>query len=223
MRIALCLIATGKYHFFLAPCIESRRHFCVDQAVQFHVFSEKEFSGPHVTWWNSPHLPWPGPTLYRYHTMLRAAAELKKLDYVFYLDVDTVFVARVGTEICGLLTATLHPGFFGQPRASYTYETCPDSRACVQAHEGTNYYCGAFQGGRADIWILAMEQIASGIDDDSSRRIIAVWHDESHWNRYLIDHPPRVVLPPTYCCPESWRMEGRKILALDKDHAAFRT
>ena len=64
--------------------------------------------------------------------------------------------------------------------------------------------------------------MAAQIDDDASRGITAIWHDESHWNRYLIDHPPEVALPPTYCCPESWSMAGRKILALDKDHAAMR-
>jgi histo-blood group ABO system transferase len=223
MNIALCLIATGKYYSFLAPCIASvRRHFCLGDAVQIHAFSEEEFQGPGITWWKAPHRPWPGPTLYRYHTMLTARAELLKADYVFYLDVDSVFAAAVGSEICGELTATLHPGFSGKPRSSYTYENRPESQAGVLPHEGTHYYCGAFQGGRAANWIAAMEEMASRIDEDAQRGITALWHDESHWNRYLIDHPPEVILPPTYCCPESCLMQGRKLLALDKNHEAIR-
>ncbi len=223
MRIALCLIATGEYWRFVPPCIESaRKNFCFGESVQVHVFSDKEVTGPCVRCWNSAHRAWPSPTLYRYHTILEAKTELVRLDYVFYLDVDTRFVAPVRAEICGGLTATLHPGYFGKPRTSYSYENRLDSRACVRADEGTRYYCGAFQGGGAQNWVSAMEEMASRIDDDASRGVTAIWHDESHWNRYLIDHPPDVALPPTYCCPETWPMEGRKILALDKNHGALR-
>jgi histo-blood group ABO system transferase len=224
LKIALCLIGTGKYHSFLAPCIESvRKHFCAGHSVQIHVCSDREVAGPGVTWWKSPHAPWPAPTIFRYRTMLKAKAELLKADYVFYLDADSLLVGPVGAEICGELTATLHPGFFDKPRSSYTYEDRPDSRACVGQHEGRHYYFGAFEGGRSPRWVAAMEEMALRIDDDASRGITAVWHDESHWNRYLIDHPPEVVLPPTYCCPETWQMKGRKILALDKNHADVRS
>jgi hypothetical protein len=38
-----------------------------------------------------------------------------------------------------------------------------------------------------------------------------------------VDHPPSVVLDPSYLYPESWTLPfPRRILALDKDHAAIR-
>jgi histo-blood group ABO system transferase len=67
-----------------------------------------------------------------------------------------------------------------------------------------------------------MTAMREAIDDDLRRGVVAAWHDESHWNRYLVDHPADVVLPPEYCCPESWPLPGRKLLALEKDHAALR-
>lgn len=52
---------------------------------------------------------------------------------------------------------------------------------------------------------------------------MAVWHDESHWNRYCIDHKPTTILSPSYCYPESWNLPYKKrLLALDKDHIAYR-
>ena len=80
--------------------------------------------------------------------MLKAKAELLKADYVFYLDVDLLFVGAVGAEVFGDLAAAFHPEFYGKPRWSYTYENRPDSRPCVRGDEGTHYYYGAFQGGR---------------------------------------------------------------------------
>lgn len=42
-------------------------------------------------------------------------------------------------------------------------------------------------------------------------------------NRYFLTHPPPVILSPAYCYPQSWRLPfPRKIIALDKNHAAMR-
>jgi FkbM family methyltransferase len=68
-----------------------------------------------------------------------------------------------------------------------------------------------------------MQEMAAEIDADLKRGVIAQWHDESHWNAYLAKEPPQVSLPPPYCwgepegCPP-----GTRILALAKDHAAYR-
>lgn len=39
--------------------------------------------------------------------------------------------------------------------------------------------------------------------DDMRRGLIAVWHDESYFNRYRLDHMETIkALPPTYGMPE---------------------
>jgi len=61
------------------------------------------------------------------------------------------------------------------------------------------------------------------VDEDMDKNLIAVWHDESHYNRYLIDTPPTHILSPSYCYPESWRLPfEKKLLALDKNHREMR-
>ena len=64
----------------------------------------------------------------------------------------------------------------------------------------------------------------TNIYTDLGKNIIAVWHDESHLNRYFVDHKPTVILSPSYCYPESWKLPYKKrLLALDKNHAAIRS
>lgn len=224
MRVGLCLIATGRYGHFLAGILDSAREFFLRHYERrFFVFADQlPPTSPDVDWIRARHTPWPGPTLYRYRMIHAEMPRLAACDYIYYTDVDMRFVAQVDDRILGELVATMHPGFAGRCRATFTYEMRPESRACVHPSEGTCYYAGGFQGGSYRGYLSAVSKMAQAIEDDAQRGITAVWHDESHWNRYLIDHPPSVVLPPTYCCPESWPMAGRCLLALDKDHAQLR-
>jgi histo-blood group ABO system transferase len=221
-KIALCVIATGKYGGFVKPLWESaQRYFLPDNEVRLFLFADAQ-QDIDCDFHPIAHRPWPGSTLYRYHAMLDAAQQFHDYDFVFYCDADMRFVAPVGGEMLGDLVAVTHPGYAGVPRRRLPYEGRPESRARVPPGAGTCYYAGAFQGGRTPSYLAAMSELRGAIDDDLRRGITAVWHDESHWNRYLVDHPADVVLPPSYCCPESWRMSGRRILALDKDHAELR-
>jgi len=222
MRIGLCIIATGKYHRFLEPLWESaRRFFLPGHDVRLFLFSDRPAPVPceHL---DTPHRPWPLPTLYRYHTLLQAEERLRNLDYIFYCDADMRFVATVGDEVLGRLVAVVHPGFARKPAHEFTYERRRQSRAYIPPGAGQHYYAGGFQGGRPDDYLAAARAMRQAIDDDLRHGLVAVWHDESHWNRYCLDRAPAVVLPPTYCCPESWPMPGRKLLALDKNHAEIR-
>ncbi len=223
MRIALCVIATGKYGRFVRPLWESaQRFFLPGHEVRLFLFSDAPapVACEHVA---VRHRPWPGPTLFRYHTLLEAANRLATFDYLYHCDADMEFVAPVGDEVLGPLVAVLHPGFAGKPPCEFTYERRPESQAYVPPGAGRHYYAGGFQGGRSGEYLAAARSIRQAIDDDLRQNLVALWHDESHWNRYGLDHPPAVVLPPTYCCPQSWPMPGRKLLALDKDHAEIRS
>jgi len=49
-----------------------------------------------------------------------------------------------------------------------------------------------------------------------SNDIIAVWHDESHLNKYMIDKTP-VIMTPAYGYPQDWSLPfEEKIRILDK-------
>ena len=46
------------------------------------------------------------------------------------------------------------------------------------------------------------EVIADRVTKDLEKGVIALWHDESHMNRYMIDNPPTLSLTPSYCFAE---------------------
>ncbi len=227
MKAALLTVATGRYGAFLGPLYRSvREHLLRGHSLVAVLFSDgppPDETGLPLVRVPIPHEPWPAPTLRRYHHFLRARSLLESFDLVLYTDADMRFCGPVGPEIAGRLVAVLHPGFWNAPRASFTYETRPESRAFVPAGRGRRYYAGGVQGGRPASFLAAAEAMAKAVDHDAARGITAIWHDESHWNRHLIDNPPDVELSPAYCYPElSGLPFERRILALDKDHATLR-
>ena len=222
-KVGLLIVATGKYDQFVEPLIQSaRKHFCADQEVTYFVFANGNIpQADDIVHVYQNKLGWP------YDTMMRNAIynQHKELftaqDYLFALDADMLFVDTVGSEILGERVATLHPGYVG---TLGTYETDPLSLACVGDDEGEGYFAGGFFGGSREEFLKIISITTLRILDDLSRDIIAIWHDESHWNRYCIDHPPTVVLSPSYCSPDALEVEyPKKLIALDKDHDEVRS
>jgi hypothetical protein len=62
------------------------------------------------------------------------------------------------------------------------------------------------------------ESILENIQDDLARGVIAVWHDESHLNRYFYDNPPALVLDHPFAVAENMTQikEESKVFFLDK-------
>jgi histo-blood group ABO system transferase len=145
---------------------------------------------------------------------------LSQMDYLFATDADMLFVDTVGDEILSDRVATQHPGFVGKRG---TYETNRISTAYVGPQEGQYYFAGGFNGGSSKEFLKMVHTITENIKKDLEKGFIAVWHDESHINRYFINNPPTLILSPSYCYPESWNLNyHRRLLALDKNHSAMR-
>ena len=161
---------------------------------------------------------WPLPTLLRYNLFLQQEEYLKdNFDYIFYMDVDLRIVDWIGEEILpqnGGLMACQHPMYALRQNYYPPYEPNPESTAYIKLpgrileENGKKrfeplYFAGGFQGGKTEDFIKAMKVMKPRIEDDFNRNYIARWNDESHWNRYLFENPPVVVLSPAYIYPDS--------------------
>lgn len=221
-KVGLLVMATGKYTGFAARMIASaEEHFCRNHEVTYFVFTDGEIdtSAKNVVVIPQARLGWPFDTMMRYHVYYKARELLISQDYLYACDADMLFVDTVGDEIFSERVATLHPGFVG---CRGSYETDTRSLACVCGDEGQCYFAGGFYGGTAQEVLNIARTNMARIDEDLKNGIIAVWHDESHWNRYCIDNPPTLILSPSYCYPESWHLPYHKrLLALDKNHAEY--
>lgn len=211
--ISICL--NQPYWQFIGPMFESARKFFLNgHQVDYFVWGDMpELPGATVIP-TEPH-PWPMPTLQRYTLFLGQEGKLKDYDFIFYCDADMLFVSKVGDEILGDgLTAAQHPMYALRQEYIPPYEPNKDSLAFIprsgrvvsvngKKKFESLYFAGGFQGGRADKFIEAMKVMKSNIDKDFMNNYVAIWNDESHWNKYLFDNPPSVILNPSYIYPDS--------------------
>lgn len=221
-KIGLCIVATGKYDQFAQSLIDSgRRYFCKNHKITFFVFSDGNITeADDVVRVKQERLGWPYDTLKRSHIYEKHQDLFKDMDYLYAVDADMLFVSPVSDEILGDLVGTQHPAFLGKRG---TYEQNKASKAYVGKSEGKVYFAGGFFGGKKKEFQKLIHKLNEQINSDLKQGIIAKWHDESHLNRYFIDHPPVIVLSPAYCYPESWQLPfSKKLIALDKNHEEMR-
>ena len=223
--IGLCVMATGKYVYFVDELVRSAEQFFLPGHKRtFFVFTDRIADlpkNPDIVPVFQKRLGWP------YDSMMRTAVYLKhkdlfaQVDYLFACDADMVFVDYVGDEILSDLVGTLHPGFTWRRG---TYDQNKLSKAYISPNEGTHYFAGGFYGGTRDNVIALLQTLTENVQEDLKNNIIARWHDESHINRYFIDHEPTLILNPSYCYPEGWSMSTPpRLMALYKSRAYWRS
>lgn len=221
-KVALCITATGKYDVFARQLVKSARNFFLKNCqVTYFIFTDGEIEpAEDVKVVYQKRLGWPYDTLMRFEIYFKSKDLFDGYDYLFALDADMLFVSEVGDEILGDLVGTIHPGYYNKRG---TYEMRRESTACVREREQKHYFAGGFYGGNKDNFLKLLSITSENIRKDLDNRIIAIWHDESHLNRYFVDFPPTIKLDPSYCYPESWNIPFcRKLLALDKNHEEMR-
>ena len=221
-KIGLCIMATGRYDRFVGPLINSaRNHFCTQHDVTYFVFTDGNIpKAKDIIRISQGRLGWPLDTLKRFEVYASAKDRLMKMNYLYALDADMLFTGAVGNEILATLVGTQHPGFVNHRGA---YEKNRKSLAYVGSKEGSIYYAGGFWGGTTSEFLLLCDKLTCAINQDLTHGIIAVWHDESHLNRYFINRPPTKILDPSYCYPENKKLPfQRRLIALDKNHKALR-
>lgn len=236
MKIGLLIIATNRYTEFLPQLISSAdKFFLPNHDVTYFIFTNKDInidSKRSVLRIHTEHKDWPWMTLGRYKIFAENKHELSKMDYLYYCDADMKFVNEVGDLILGDMVGTLHPGFYNDVTLSnIALEKNKLSLAYLPPNTIENYYAGGFNGGSSHEFLRMSLEISKNIDLDLlENNIIAVWHDESHMNKYFFNNPPTIKLPPSYCYPESIGATHGKtlpfepiLIALTKNHSEYRS
>lgn len=217
-KIALCCICINPpYWQFIKPMIDgARKFFLPGHDVDYFLWSDMPPESNYgATIFETEPAQWPLPTLMRYSLFLQQEEKLKEYDYIFFCDADMLFVSVVGDEILGEgLTAALHPGYAIRKEYWPPYEPNDKSAAYIKRpgrviDDGgkprfmPTYFAGGFQGGRSQEWLQACKEMKKMIDKDFGINFISIWNDESHWNKYLSEYPPAVILSPSYIYPDS--------------------
>jgi|GEM_PF-1213696 len=214
-------MATGRYTQFIEPLLRSaRQFFCKNSAVTFFVFTDGYIDAAEdlvVTY--QSRMGWPFDSMKRFHVYLDHFDLFENMDYLFAIDADMRFVGDIGEEILSDTVGTEH---FLFRHARGPFESHPQSAATILS-PFAKYYAGAFYGGKREQFLKMMQTLTAQVDKDLEKGIVAVWHDESHLNRYFFDHPPTLELPMNYCYPEAWGWDDtKKIVDVAKDRGETR-
>jgi len=233
VKICILTIATNKYIQFVEKLYEDiSEKFCPGAEINCLLFTDHEIeeAGDNVRVRYIEHEPWPIPTLKRYNYFVKEKDFILEHDYCFYFDADMRIDGIVKPEeVCGDLVATRHGYQSLNSVENQSFDRNPKSLACVTADEKpVTYYAGGFNGGKTTEFMKMSEVIAANVLTDLENGVVALWHDESHMNKYLISNPPTLDLDPTYCYAEEfigtdYPFSPGKIIALKKNHAALRS
>ncbi|MCI5051723.1 MAG: hypothetical protein MRY21_01135 [Simkaniaceae bacterium] len=221
-EVGLCVMATGKYAAYAEEMISSaRKHFLKNHKVTFFVFTDQKIQdAPDIVRIEQKRLGWPNDTLKRFECYLREKKLFENLDYIYACDADMLFVDAVGDEILSDLVGTKHPGYYNQRG---TYEKNLNSSAYVSDQEELIYFAGGFYGGKREKFLHLLKTNVENIETDLRANYIAAWHDESHLNRYFINFPPTLVLPPAYCFSDAYQLPySPKLMVIEKNHQEMR-
>ncbi|XP_037676301.1 histo-blood group ABO system transferase 1-like [Choloepus didactylus] len=208
--IGLTVFAIKKYIIFLRLFLESaEKNFMVGHRVNYYIFTDQPDLVPRLTLQKHRQMVvlqvrnysrWQDVSMHRMEMISNFSTQrfLHEVDYLVCVDVDMKFNDHVGVEILSSLFGTLHPGFFGFSRNSFSYEHRPHSQAYIPKNRGDFYYTGAFFGGSVREVYRLTKACHQAMTVDEANGIEAVWHDESHLNKYLLYHKPTKVLSPEY-------------------------
>ena len=229
-KVGILYIALGRYTIFWKRFYKSsqkyllpkcQKHYFVFTDAESIKYSERE---ENIHLFHQEELGWPYNTLMRFDMFLKARQQLEAMDYLFFFNANLKVMKPITEqEFLGdqaELIFTIHPCFFDKPVEDFTYESNnPQSLAYIPQGKGEHYVMGALNGGKAGAYLDMIEQLNDNIKKDLENDIIAVWHDESHLNRYLLDSDDRKVklLSPSYLYAEHWNLPfPQKILVSDK-------
>ncbi|GMO69590.1 MAG: hypothetical protein Ta2A_17710 [Treponemataceae bacterium] len=225
-KIAILYICTGKYYVFWKEFFEScEEYFCTQSEKHYFVFTDckqiyKENDCSRIHKIFQKNLGWPDNTLQRFHFFLTQEKELRQFNYTFFFNANIIFLANITEDEFlpknNLLVAQ-HPGYYDKTNLEFTYDRNPKSTAYIEQGDGMYYVQGALEGGKTECFLELCSVLKKNIDIDEGNHIVALWHDESHLNRYIIGRNDFTLLSPAYLYPEGWDMPfSQKIMQLDK-------
>ena len=234
MNIAILYIATGRYITFWEDFFKSAEKYFITEATKhYFVFTDTQNSiegedTKRVKRIYQQKLGWPYDTLMRFDIFLKAEKEFEQMDYIFFFNANIKFIGNIEVQeflpIKENLLGVRHPIILDN-RNMFTYDRTPHSLAYMKEGEGNYYFMGSLNGGKTKNYLALIHTLAKNTKKDLENNIIALWHDESHLNRYFYDHKDEVrILPIGYMESEKRKYENiqnTKIILQDKGHYRF--
>ncbi|XP_023557363.1 N-acetyllactosaminide alpha-1,3-galactosyltransferase-like [Octodon degus] len=212
VTVGLTVFAVGRYieHYLGRFLVSADKYFMTGHKVIIYVMTDNFSAMPWVSL--SRHRTfkifqikrekrWQDISMMRMKTIAEHIADhiRYEVDFLFCMDVDQVFRSRFGVETLGERIAQLHTLWYPEMPDVFPYERNESSEAYIPKGKGDFYYHAAVFGGTPTQVLNIVRECTKGIMNDKKNNIEAVWHDESHLNKYFFLHKPTKILSPEYC------------------------
>lgn len=227
MKIGILYICTGKYSIFWKDFFETcELNFLPGSEKHYFVFTDDsriayaDRYNVHTRYQKS--LEWPFPTLLRFQMFVSVKEQLEEMDYIFFFNANMKFVSPIKAEEVlpdnkthDGLVVVLHSGYYKATPDKLPFES-KQRKSLAFMETGKNYFQGCFNGGTRQAYLKMIQELQKNVQQDLDNNIIAVWHDESHLNKYMSTRNPRI-LSPAFSYPEGQSLDMvPRILMLDK-------
>ena len=237
MKVAISFLGTGKYLDFLPKYYENiEKYFLPNSEKTILAFTDGELDGTpeNLKVFSQEHLDWPYITLKRFEIINKAREIINDHDWFVFIDGDALVVDRIEEEEFFTdkpLFGVHHPCHYLKmpPHNKYpgAYEITENCNAAVdlEKYQPKVYYQGCFWGGKVPEVCAMIDELEYRVGDDLHRKVVALWHDESHLNKYFIENPDLVhTYGPEYAFPEVFKDQCTfepKIVHLAKDNSEY--
>jgi len=230
-RVGILYICTGEYFKFWNEFYQSSEKYLLNnEDLHYFIFTDNEDllniqdSNIHPIWQDN--LSWPYPTLYRFKFFFEQQEILQQMDYLIFCNANLFFKRSVNLN--DLLSdkpmfATAHPGYYNRKKENLPYEKNKKSLAFIDKDNfESQYVCGGFNGGKSEYFLNMARKLHHNIESDLKNNIVAIWHDESHFNRYFNDNKNIFsILPPIFCWPENKISHENVFITVQDKHKAM--
>lgn len=206
MKIGVLYICTGKYSIFWRDFYESsEKYFLPEDDKEYFVFTDADYiegeGTEQIHKIFQENLGWPDNTLMRFRMFNSIADQLKQMDYLFFFNANLLFIKMINRDFLPVeenLSVVIHPGFRDNLPDEFPYERNDKSLAYIPYGMGTIYIQGALNGGKTAAYLEMIKTLDENVLKDKANNIIAIWHDESHLNHYILNRSDLKILGPEY-------------------------
>lgn len=227
MKIAMLNISIGRYDVFWKDFyLTAEENFLPGHEKHYFVFTDNmNIYGndrQNVSLLEQGNLGWPFNTMKRFHMFKRVEDKLKEYDYVFFINGNALFKQPLKDEFINPdknIITIIHPGLYGRSMNEMPFERNPESNAYIPEGKGKFYVQGAFIGGKSSAFIEMINEVDRLTEEDLKNDIIAVWHDESFLNKYILDKKDIQVMGRQYLYYEEYVFPWKPVIMLRNKRA----
>lgn len=229
LTIGIQAIFVDKYETFYEQFISNCEELFLPQYKKFYYIIT---DNPNLPKYNdrtfiykTERIGWPYETLYRFKYFLQFKQdEIDKSDYIYFINSNGKFLETISKEVLpneSGYSFTIHHGFNNKKYSDLAYEKNNKSTAYIPFDNSKHYkyFAGGFYGATKDKFIELCQKLDNNISQDEKNNYIAIWHDESHINKFCFDLDYKFKwLDINYHIPEEKikNFKDKKLIYLDK-------